>query len=176
MRMSRKHHWLLTGGLSLLVTAGVAGWRVSRARAAAIPVLNALHYSGTISEKGVPVDGSRDIDIVIWKDGQSVLATDQLCLTKGGSTPVAAGRFEVLLDDLCTSALATSPESWAEVKVSGISFGRQKIGAVPYAVSASSVEGVVKPSYIAPSYTPWGGDRRAMAARRSTTTARTSSS
>jgi len=155
MRWTR-NRWLLTGGLTLLAVGASAGWWIGGARAAAIPAVNALHYSGTISEKGVPVDGPRDIDVLIWQDGQSTLPADQLCVTTGGSTPVAAGRFELLLADTCTAALATHPEAWAEVKVAGVSFGRQKIGAVPYAVSASSVEGLVKPSVILPSYTPYG--------------------
>jgi hypothetical protein len=156
MRLTRKHRWLLTGGLTALLTVASGAWWSQRARASGIPAPNALHYAGTLSEKGVPVDGPRDVTIVIWKDAQSTAGTDQLCITQAGSTPIAAGRFEVPLVDDCTSKLAANPDSWAEVQVGGVSYGRQKIGAVPYAVISSAVDGTVKSTGILPRYTTDG--------------------
>jgi hypothetical protein len=159
MRAITPNRWLWTGALTLLAaSASVVWW--TRARAAAIPATNALHYAGTLSEKGVPVDGPRDITIVLWSDSVSDAAEDRLCVTQSGSTPVAAGRFEVLLDDSCTTAVGSQRESWAEVQVGGISFGRQKIGAVPYSVISSKVDGIVLSDAVLPNYANDGSQGR----------------
>jgi len=152
MRVFRSKRWQFTLGFALLGVAGSVGWWSTRALAAAIPAANALHYAGTLSEKGVPVDGPRDITVILWSSSVSSADADKLCTTEAGSTPVAAGRFEVLLDDVCTTSVADHPESWAEVQVGGVSFGRQKIGAVPYAVAAAHVDGMVKPNAVLPNY------------------------
>lgn len=152
MRAIQSNRRQLTLGVGVLAVAGSVGWWSARALAAAIPAANALHYAGTLAEKGVPVDGPRDITIVLWSSSVGSADADKLCTTEAGSTPVAAGRFEVLLDDACTTAVADHPESWAEVQVGGVSFGRQKIGAVPYAVAAANVDGMVKPDAVRPNY------------------------
>ena len=149
----RKHKWLLSAGASLVLAGASVGWFAGRARANGIPAANPLHYSGTLAEKGVPVDGPRDITIVIWSDAQSTDATNQLCVTAAGSTPVAAGRFEIPLDNSCTAKVTAAPETWVEVQVGGVSFGRQKVGAVPYSITSAltaEVDGVVKSTVVAP--------------------------
>lgn len=153
MSWTRKNSWLLTGGMTLLACAASVGWLAGRARANGIPALNPLHYAGTLAEKGVPVDGPRDVTIVLWSDAQSMLPADQLCITQAGSTPVSAGRFEVPLDNSCTAKVTASPESWVEVQVGGVSFGRQKVGAVPYSVTSAlsaEVDGIVRSTVVAP--------------------------
>jgi hypothetical protein len=159
MRAITRNRWLWTGALTLLAASTSVVWW-TRARAAAIPAANALHYAGTLSEKGVPVDGPRDITIVLWSDSVSDAAEDRLCVTQSGSTPVAAGRFEVLLDDTCTTAIRGQHESWAEVQVGGVSFGRQKIGAVPYSVISSKVDGMVLSDAVLPNYANDGSQGR----------------
>lgn len=148
-----KKRWLVTGCGALTLSAGGSAWLARRARADGIPPTNALHYSGTLLEKGVPVDGPRDITLVLWDDAQAGAAADQLCITQAGSTPVAAGRFEVPLADGCTTAVTAKADTWVEVQVGGVSFGRQKVGAVPYSAVSSTttdVTGTVHPSVIAP--------------------------
>lgn len=160
MRTIKGNRWLWTGGLALLAAGTSVMWWSARARAAAIPAANALHYAGTLSEKGVPVDGPRDITVVLWGDSVSDAVEDRLCVTQSGSTPVSNGRFEVLLDDSCTTAVRSHHESWAEVQVGGVSFGRQKIGAVPYSVISSKVDGVVLSDAVLPNYANDGSQGR----------------
>src|SRR5690606_3243713 len=53
-------------------------------------------------------------------------------------TPVEKGRFQIPLDESCTTAVGESADAWLQVIVDGESLGRAKINAVPYALEATS--------------------------------------
>jgi hypothetical protein len=156
MTLTTKHPWFVRTSIVALGVAGALGWLAGRARAGGIPAANPMRFTGTISEQGVPVNGQRDLTINLYDDAA---AGTLLCSTVAPQTAVAQGRFTVPLVDTCTkfiqgdnlSSTVNRPDSWVEVQVGGVSFGRQKVGAVPYAVTAGAVNGVVSSTAILPS-------------------------
>jgi len=156
-RMSpSKNRFAVKATVVAVVAAVAVGWVAGRARAGGISASKPMKFEGTILEQGVPVNGQRDITINLYDDGT---AGTLLCSTPAGSTSVVQGRFVVQLVDACTpylqgsatgTILANRPDSWVEVQVAQVSFGRQKIGAVPYAVMAGAVNGVVTSTSVLP--------------------------
>ena len=156
---SVQRRWMIRG-MAIAAASLALGWITGRARAGGVPAANPMRFAGTISEQGVPVNGLRDITVVLWDSGVPNSGTI-LCSTAAGSTPVVQGRFSVPLTDACTrviqGSLTTVPvttnstDVWSEVQVGGVSFGKQKVSAVPFAMMAGAVNGVVTSSAIVPS-------------------------
>ena len=151
---SHRPNRLLRRALTLgFVISGVAlGWFARSAKAGGISSTNPLQYAGTLAEQGVPVNGTRVLEIVIWNDANASAASNKICDTSPGSTSVVQGRFTVPLDNSCVAGIQSTPDTWAEVFVSGASFGRQKIGAVPYAAISGAVNGLVTSTAILPAF------------------------
>lgn len=110
---------------------------VARVRAAGVPAAGALVYTGVLeTPDGVPVDGDKPIAIAVYDaetKGNKIVgcetASDPL-------TPVVHGRFQVQLPDACLPAVHTTPDLWIQIDVEGLSLGRTKLTAVPYALEA----------------------------------------
>jgi hypothetical protein len=145
-----------------VLTVGVTlGWSIGRARAGGVSISMPMQYAGSMAELGVPVSGIRDVTIVLWNDAvASDPVANRLCITNSPTTSVAQGRFTVSLDNACTAKIQSNPDAWAEVQVGGVSFGRQKIGAVPYALTAGAVQGLVAASAVNPLYNDDGASGR----------------
>jgi hypothetical protein len=155
---SANRRWMVKG-IALVMVGLAVGWISGRARAGGVPAVTPMRFAGTISEQGVPVNGLRDITIVLWDSGVPSSGSI-LCSTAAGSTSVVQGRFSVPLNDTCTKiiqgSLTTTPvtpnatDIWSEVQVGGVSFGKQKVSAVPFAMMAGAVNGIVTSSAIVP--------------------------
>lgn len=124
----------LSGALLLAL-----GYRVGRARADGIPRTTPLLYGGFLEEGGAPVTGTRDITLRLWDAASGGLLA--CAETTAAATPVTAGEWRVAIDASCVEAVRRSPDLWVETLVGGTSFGRTKIGAVPYAVEAARAAG-----------------------------------
>jgi len=156
MTLTTKHPWFVRISIVALGATAAVGWLAGRARAGGIPAANPMRFTGTVSEQGVPVNGQRDITINLFDDAT---AGTLLCSTVSAQTAVVQGRFSVPLIDTCTKFIQgdnltttlNRPDSWVEVQVGAVSFGRQKVGAVPYAVTAGAVNGIVSSTAILPS-------------------------
>lgn len=158
MDAQRKHRHVVRGLMVAVALSVGVGFFVGRARAGGVPGANPLRFAGTITEQGVPVNGQRVIDVIVWDDPT---AGNVLCTTSSGLVNIVQGRFSVPLVDDCTkaiqgdlaaqpSALPNHPDTWVEIKVNAASFGRQKIDAAPYALMAGAVNGAVTSTVIAP--------------------------
>lgn len=126
-------------GALLGLTLGVLalGYNVTRARANGIPSMQPLTYSGTLEEGGAPVNGMRNVRLTIYDDEMMSASTHIRCITPTTPTQVTNGRFQVVLDQTCTTAVRTTPDLWLEVEVSGAVLGRRtKLSAVPFAVES----------------------------------------
>lgn len=134
--MKKKH---LALGAALTLALAAVGYRVGKARADGVPMMNPLFYSGTLEDSGRPVEGTRDITIRLWDaaTGGTIACPE----TTAMATPVQSGRFRVALGSACVMAIQRNPELWTEVVVGGTSLGRSKVGAVPYAVEAGRASG-----------------------------------
>jgi hypothetical protein len=130
--LNRRTGLLLVGLLvaSLLVVLGVC----RTVRAQGIPDMNPLWYSGTLTEGGQLVNGTRAITINVWPDGSA--STMPLCQTVISNANVVGGVFRVPLASECKASLNGNRNAWAEVVDGATSLGRQKIGAVPYAIES----------------------------------------
>jgi hypothetical protein len=127
--------------LWMIATSVVLGgaFVIRYAIGAGVPSQDPLYYTGLITESGSPPpDGPRSIVLRLWKSATSLDANDLACSTTRPNTPVTSGRFRIALDPSCPSAIAANPELWVEVEVGGVSLGRSKIGAVPFAIEAES--------------------------------------
>jgi len=124
----------LTGVLLLAL-----GYRVGRARADGIPRTTPLLYGGFLEEAGAPVTGTRDITLRLWDAASGGLLA--CAETTAAATTVTAGEWRVAVDASCVEAVQRTPDLWVETLVGGTSFGRTKIGAVPYAVEAARASG-----------------------------------
>lgn len=121
------------------LTLGICALAVDRQRARAdgIPSTSPLVYSGNLQERGTPVNGSRNIRLVLWDSATSTDVSNSRCVTVAMGSAVTDGRFHVTLDGSCTAAVRATPDLWIEVEVNGASLGRTKLAAVPFAVEAS---------------------------------------
>ena len=126
--------WLVLPALAAFV---VGVWWVRSVQAEGIPTSGALHYTGTLEEEGLPVAGTRDFVVFLWTDPSSD-DPGPACTTTATDVPVDDGRFRVDLSDDCVQAVRENPDLWIEVIVDDASFGRERIGAVPYAVEADN--------------------------------------
>lgn len=133
-------------GLLAMLALGSA-YLIGRARAAGVPTVQPLVYSGVLTDaNGVPVtDKMRNIQITI---SDMATAGNQVCSVGPTATALTAGAFQIPLPAQCVTAIHAAGDLWLEVFVDGASVGgRNKLGAVPYsleadhAVSATSAQG-----------------------------------
>jgi len=119
-------------GVAIVVAAFVAG----RALAGGIPAMNALSYAGTLADAtGTPLTGSHNVEVKLWNIATG--GTMALCTTNPQAVVLQGGRFSLPLPDGCTAVVAANPDIWVEVLDGGMSLGRTKAGAVPYAMEAA---------------------------------------
>ncbi|HET7538977.1 MAG TPA: hypothetical protein VFK05_03870 [Polyangiaceae bacterium] len=120
--------------VATLAAGAVATLAVERVRAAGAPAKNALVYTGYLElPDGSAVDGTRAIAISLF-DAES--NGNKVCEAASTSRTVARGRFQVTLPDACASAAQANSDLWIDVQVDGLSVGRSKLNAVPYALEA----------------------------------------
>jgi hypothetical protein len=124
---------MLVAGGGLLVVGGGAFW-LGRARADGVPAPDTLYYSGTLEEQGVPVTGTRNIQIRIglWDSPPDAPAG---CVS-GGDVAVSSGRFRLPLSAGCTKQIRDNPSLYVQLGVQNEMLPRRKLGAVPFAVEA----------------------------------------
>jgi hypothetical protein len=108
---------------------------------AALPTENVLTYPGFLENPdGTPVTNPFNVSLALWNDPKQG-AGKKLCETTVPEqiTPVS-GRFQVPLPEDCVGAVKSNGNVWLELQVDGASLGRTPLGAVPYAVTAGSVD------------------------------------
>lgn len=121
------------GGVALI--ASVATFAAMTARAAGIPAATALTYTGYLeTPDGTPLTKASSVSLNVWN---AATGGKKVCATEPESITPVAGRFQITLPDVCTTAVSASPDLWLEATVDGTSLGRTKLGAVPYAVEAA---------------------------------------
>jgi len=136
--MTTRRNLLLGLGGACLMTAATVGYWLGAVRASPIPSTGALHYAGYLEQGGLPVDGTNNMRVRLWASATGADAADLLCETVADGVTVTAGRFRIVLDDTCTDSVRSEPDAWVEVEVEGRAFPREKLGAVPYAVTADN--------------------------------------
>ncbi|HYP91070.1 MAG TPA: hypothetical protein VEQ59_23050 [Polyangiaceae bacterium] len=163
--VSAKRRQLFGAGVVLL--AAVVGSVVAvRASAAGIPTPNSLTYTGYLeTPQGEPLNDQVSVAIKLWDD----LANGNVACEMAGTTlkPVS-GRFQLQLSDDCTSAVSANANLFLEPLVNGVSLGRSKLGAVPYAVEAahaSAADSAGKDSALADELSQLQSDVAALKAR-----------
>jgi hypothetical protein len=142
MRSTRNVRWVSVGfALALGGTFAVGYW----ARAAGIPTSMAMTYSGVLTDAaGTPISGAKNILVQFY---DAATAGTTLCTIGPSPTTLTNGTFRVPLPDECTAATRTNQDVWVDVFVDGGSVGRNKLGAVPYAVEANhalTADGVIR--------------------------------
>jgi hypothetical protein len=125
------------GGMSLLMAAVFGlGYVVSRARAAGIPQMAPLTYSGILTDAaGTPVTGMKNVLIQLYAAASGGAA---LCGSAPTMVTLVAGAFQVPLGDECTAVVHDNSDLWVDVLVDGGPIGRAPLKAVPYAIEAAS--------------------------------------
>jgi hypothetical protein len=109
-----------------------------RARAAGIPAAAALTYTGYLENPdGTPVTGKKSIGISVY-DAET--EGTEVCVVKPADFEPVSGRFQIVLPEKCTAAVAANPDLWVELEVEGSLLGRTKLGAVPYALEAAHAD------------------------------------
>jgi hypothetical protein len=90
-----------------------------------------LNYSGRLEDpRGVPLAGTREIELILWDDQASV----PLCTTGARSVALSDGRFSLALPAECNTGIQTQINISSEVVVNGQSLGKSAIFAVPRAI------------------------------------------
>lgn len=119
-------------GVAGLALVGAAAW------ADGIPGSAPLVYSATLTDgTGAPApDLARAIEVSLWADATSTATASLKCTTSPGLVSAIGGRFDVVLDAACSSAVSSNPDLWVEVKVLGAALPRTRLGAVPSAIEA----------------------------------------
>jgi len=120
----------------LLGAAATMGFGLRAVTADGIPQDSPLTYAGTLTEAGAPITGQRSISVALWRNATAQAAESPACVTGPAPVTVQAGRFRVPLAGACKAAINAERDLWVEVVVASSSLGRQKLGAVPYAVEA----------------------------------------
>jgi hypothetical protein len=135
MSAMKSRRLVVAGAACAAVLAVVSAYIVGRARAAGVPTMQPLTYSGILTDAaGTPLTGMQNIQLTLF---DAATAGNQVCSAgPSGVTLASGGAFQVVLPAACTSAIHANPDLWIEVFVGGNSLGRTKIGAVPYAVEA----------------------------------------
>jgi hypothetical protein len=140
--MKNKRSVLVMSGLAVLVAAAFgSGYWASRARAAGVPASMAMTYSGVLTDAGgTPLTGSK---MVLFQLYDVATGGTAQCTVGPTALTLSAGAFQLPLPDTCASAVHSMPNLWAEVFVDNQTFGRSKLGAVPYALEADSASNAV---------------------------------
>ncbi len=135
--MKRPRLRLFVVTLALAGTFSLGYW-VSRVRAAGIPAMAALTYSGTLTDlSGAPLTGSKNVLLQLYAMATGGTA---LCASTPTSVTLVSGTFQVPLGDDCVDVIHANPDLWIDVLIDGASIGRSKLGAVPYAVEADTAQ------------------------------------
>jgi hypothetical protein len=114
---------------------GVIGTLVSRVGAGGVPATGALRYAGKFEDaEGKPVTGEHALQVNLWKDAESKLP---LCLTEPKKQQLDGGYFSIVLPDNCAELVHMHKNLLSEVLLDGVSMGKAKLGAVPYALEAT---------------------------------------
>ncbi len=133
-----------------IVCALSAGWGL-RVLAENVPKQTPLFYAGVLEENGVLVEGERAVTLTAWSaeaDGEPI------CTSTTEKLKVSAGHFRMAVSDACVAKLrdvGTSADVWIAVSFrdgSGTPHdipGRSKVGAVPFALRASSADTATGP-------------------------------
>jgi hypothetical protein len=129
-----------SGLLSLCIVMGFVAYRIGRARADGVPMVNPLYYGGMLDDGGRPIEGARNVTVRLW---DAATAGTTVCTTNAAGTAFSGGRFRVALDNACVGAVRANPELWSELQVDSTTFPRSKLGAVPYALEAGRASGAV---------------------------------
>jgi hypothetical protein len=133
-------------GCVVVATSVVAlTYGLGTVRASVAPPPQPLYYAGALEEDSTPVDGTRSLEVTLWKSADSVNAADRVCVTSAPDTTIDRGRFRVALSNSapsdCVSALKNQPDLWAQLEVKDgprpTTLPRAKVGAVPFAVEAT---------------------------------------
>jgi hypothetical protein len=104
--------------------------------ASGIPNSQVINYVGTLTDSsGVVLTGDKSIQLVIWDQADNGA---KQCFTEAITQTLRNGSFSIALPPECVTAIHNLSDLWAEIIVDSISFGRTKIGAVPYAVEADT--------------------------------------
>jgi hypothetical protein len=126
----------IRAGLALVLVACAAtfGYWLRGARAAGVPPAQALTYSGVLTDAaGVPAAGMKNVQVSLYdKAADGTLQ----CSAGPQAVTLVAGGFQVVLPDTCVTAVHANPDLWAELFVDGTSLGRNRVGAVPYAIES----------------------------------------
>ncbi len=129
--------WMIVASFAVSAV-GVAGYKIGRARADGAPTMQPLYYSGVLEDGGRPVEGARSVTVRLF---DAAMGGTAVCTTISPTAQVTGGRFRLALDAACTGAVQANPNLWAEVIVDAVTFPRQKLGAVPYALEAARASG-----------------------------------
>jgi hypothetical protein len=127
-----KRQMLISLGLTTIGT--LAGLGLKTVFADGIPALMPLYYSGTLTEGGQLVTGTRAMTVNLWSDG--TIGGSPLCTTVASTANVVSGRFRMALASSCKAIVNQKSNVYVEVIDGATSLGRSPIGAVPYAVEA----------------------------------------
>jgi hypothetical protein len=126
-------------GIGVLLLSLPLAYFIGLARAAGVPASEPLWYSGFLTDTaGTPVTGAHTIVIRVF-DAET--QGNQKCITTPvAMTQVKSGRFRIPLDASCVTAVHDNPDLWVEPAVDSTPFARTKLGAVPYALEAGTVQ------------------------------------
>lgn len=122
----------------LAVGGGVfVGTRI--AQADGVPQTQPLTYAGTLLDaSGNPATGMVNLDLNLHT---TAMGGSAVCSTSGTfNLTTTKGRFQMVLDAACTTAVHATPDLYVDLKVGGASIftTRPKLGAVPYALEADT--------------------------------------
>jgi hypothetical protein len=118
---------------------------VERVRAAGIPTSQALTYSGHLTKAdGTKVNQMTSIALALFAQASG---GDAICEAGGARVAVEDGDFQLPLPEACTAAVSANPDLWVDVVVEGVSVGRTKLGAVPYAIEADHAANAERAAY-----------------------------
>lgn len=117
----------------VIVTAIVASYMASKARADGVPS-TPMVYSGYVEDaNGSPVNGSQSMSLSLFSDG--TIATSA-CTGFAGTVSVSNGHFAIALAADCTTAARSNPSLWVELTVNANKLPRVQLGVVPFALEA----------------------------------------
>lgn len=127
-----------------LVAGGVLCFGAGTVIATGFPTEStALHYSGVLTDStGAPLSTTATISVRLF---DAAANGDVQCSATQSNVPLGEtdGRFRVPLPTACVDAIRDVGDLWAEVSVGATTLPRQKLGAVPFAVSASEAQHAV---------------------------------
>ena len=121
--------------------ASAGGFYAAKAATPSTSTPLPLYYSGFLSQSGVAVNTSHNIQIRLLDKatGGSSLVPD--CSFGPAMIPVSAGHFSVQMSSNCDMALQASRAAFVEVQVDGSVVGTgQQVGAAPFSYAAEQAD------------------------------------